>query len=459
MGYLSDRNFLNQYFEEEWDNGKDVESLLYFKQQYDNWAWTAIGRPQLNNFSTTTEWLPKGDLYGLAEPLLNGWLTWSSHSSAGYAQLRQGDPPDDPTEVFTPIPYVANVDGGVFMTRHELDAPFSLGPLHVVPYVMGEGAFWNSDFAGDDLSRVFGTAGIRSSLLFWRVFPYVRSRVFNLNGMAHKVTLEAEYAYTDSSRSLSEIPQYNEIDDNAQERFRTRFPILTFGGMVPPTFNPRFYAVRTGAGSTVTAPYHELIDDQQVFRLAMRQRLQTKVGPPERLRIKDWMTLDLEASVFPNPGRDNFGEDVGLLAGRYRWFVGDRTSLLADAYYDLFDDAQQLWNIGIVSQRSARGSIYLGIHQVKGATLDSQILSTSYTYQMSPKWVSTAGTAYDLGEGRNQGQSLTITRIGGDFLWHLGVNYDNSKNNAGIAFMIEPRFGRLNLSPTNLGSLMNPAGP
>jgi hypothetical protein len=204
----------------------------------------------------------------------------------------------------------------------------------------------------------------------------------------------------------------------------------------------------------VSDPYHELIDDQQVARLAWRHRLQTKVGPPGRLRIKDWMTLDLEGAYFPEADSDNFGEELGLLAARYQWFIGERTSFQSSAHYDLFDNAPQLWNIGVNSQRSERGSIYLGLRSVRaGGTLDSDIGVVGMTYQMSPKWVSTFGTAFDLKERRNVGQSLTVTRIGSDFLVHLGANYDESKGNAGFAIAVEPRLGAL-LSPTNLGSLL-----
>ncbi|MGH7129804.1 MAG: organic solvent tolerance protein OstA, partial [Planctomycetaceae bacterium] len=350
LGYVSDRNVLEQYFEDEFDEEKDIETLLYGTQSIDNVGWSLLGRVQLNEFENTTEWLPKGDLFILGEPLLGGWLTYSSHSSAGYGNLEPADPPDDPNDVFTPLPFVADVEGAVLMSRHELDAPFNLGPLHFVPYALGEAAFWEQDLNGDQLTRLMSSVGVRSSVLFWRTYPYVQSRLFNLNGLAHKIRLEADYGFTSVDEPLGRIAQYNEFDDNAQERFRQRFVTNTFTvwngrrfvSRLPPQFEPRNYAVRTGAGLPVSAPYHELVDDQQVLRLAIRQRLQTKTGPPERLRIRDWMTLDLEASFFPQQDRDNFGEDFGLLGGYYRWHISDRTSILASAEYDLFDDAQQL---------------------------------------------------------------------------------------------------------------------
>jgi len=456
FGLLSDRNFLEQYYERDFDRQKDVESLLYAKKQDDNKALTLLVRPQLNDFETTTEWLPRGDLYVLSEPLFDGHLTWSSHTSAGFAQLRVGDKPTDPTDIYTPLPYVANAGGAVLMSRHELNAPFGLGPVRIVPYVRGEAAFWEEGFQNETIDRFVGTGGVRGSLMFWRAFPNVYSELFNLNGLAHKHTLEADFSVTDASRGLGDIPQYNEFDENAQERFRNRFLINTFNGTLPAQFEPRFYAVRSGAGQDVTVPYHELVDDQQVVRLAWRHALQTKVGPPERLRIRDWMTLDLEASFFPKPDRDNFGEDFGLLGAFYRWNLSDQTTLLLSAQGDLFDDAAQMFNVGYILGRTTRGSLYIGLRQLKGANLDSQIVTLGASYAMSPKWITTLSTGFDIAESRNIGQSLTITRVGADFLVHVGANFDASKNNAGVTVSVEPRLGALKSRMTQLGSLLQP---
>ncbi len=169
------------------------------------------------------------------------------------------------------------------------------------------------------------------------------------------------------------------------------------------------------------------------------------------------MTLDLEASLFPNSKRDNFGETAGLLGSRYAWYLGERTTFLANAYYDVFNGGMELWNFGLLNQRSKRGSLYAGIRQVKGFGLDSRIFTASASYTMSEKWIGTIGTAYDLAEGRNRGQSFTLTRVGADFLFHIGGNMDVSKNNAGLAISIEPRLGAVNNRGTQqLGNLLGP---
>ncbi len=455
-GYLSDRNFLEQFYEKEFDTGKDIESVANLQQTGDSWQWGLLLQTQPYEFENNTEWLPRGDLTFLGEPLLGGWLNWSSHTMGGYAQLNQADPPNVAGDKFSPLPYYADLQGGVAMTRHELTAPLQFGWLNVVPYVWGEAAGWSDSVTGGSRDRLVGSAGLRSSIMFTKTMPWVQSSIFNLNGLAHKMVFDVDWSMTQSNRGLDSIKQWNEFDDNAQERFRQRLLQNTYPTFLtlPTQADPRNFAVRSGAGSGVTAPYHELVDDLHVVRLGWRHRLQTKVGPPERLRTKDWMTLDLEASLFPNATRDNFGETAGLLGARYAWHVGDRTSLLAGGARDLFNGGMELWNVGILSQRGTRGSVYVGARQVKGLGFESQILTTTASYSMSEKWISTFGTAFDLAEGRNRGQSMTLTRVGADFLIHFGGNFDASKGNAGFAISVEPRLGNWGNQSTQLGNLL-----
>lgn len=456
IGLLSDRNYRESFHEIQYDTDKDVETLLGARQDFEAWSGTLLGRTELNEFDASTDWLPKADLFGFSQSLFNGLAYWSSHSSVGYADLEPAAPPnsiiDDP---FTPLahPYFQDVGGLVAMTRHQIDAPFMLGPINMRPYVMGEAAYWDEGLTGQDIDRFVLNGGVEGHLSATRIMPFVKSELWNLNGLAHKSDLFLNYSFTDSSRDLNEIAQYNEFDDNATERFRNRYAQQIYPGLIPAEFDPRFYAVRHGAGLWTSAPYHELVDDQEVLRLRWRNRLQTKAGMPGSQRIRDWMIWETGASYFPNADRDNFGEDLGLLYGNYRWNVSDRTSFLAEATYDLFENAQNLWSVGVLSQRSLRGSLYAGFRQVKAANfLDSQTVVASYSYQMSPKWISTAAVAYDIQENQSRGSSVTFSRVGLDWVLHVGLGIDTSKDNVGVAFSLEPRFGPP--SPTNLSYLM-----
>lgn len=459
VGFLSDRNFLEQYDENEWDQGKDNETLLSLNYQNDNIAASLMTRFQLNEFEYDTQWLPKADLTILGEPLLWDRLVYSSRTSAGYGQLRPGDAPVDPNDLFVPLWYAPRAQGGVFSSRHELAAPFNLGPIKINPYVLGEAAYWQDDgFTNSSLQRYFASSGVKANLALTKIFPNVHSWIFNLNGLAHKQVIGLEYYYADSSQDLANVPQYNEFDENAQERFRTRLMFNSFGllnsTLLPGQFDPRIFAVRSGAARDVSSPYFELVDDQQVIRTTWSHRLQTKVGPPNRQRIKDWMKLDLGLSYFPDANNDNFGESFGLLTANYVWDVGSRTKILSNGQFDFFNNAPKLWDIGVLTQRSARGSLYLGYRQIQGGPIDSQLLTASTSYAMSPKWIASFGTAYDIAEGQDRGQSLTITGIRSDILISLGISLDSSKGNVGFGFMVEPFLGPRDASSNQLSPLL-----
>jgi hypothetical protein len=458
IGYLSDRNVNEQFWETLMDSGKDYENLLQLNHQVDNFTASILGRTHLFDFENTTDWLPRGDVTLLAQSIGNTPLLWSTHSSVGYARLHAAEAPPNPLQdVFTPLPYYTDRQGLVAMTRHEIDLPLSVGPANIVPYAIGEAAYWQQDLSGSDRGRLYGSAGVRGSLMVSKYMPNVYSNIFGLNGLAHKLIFDADYSFSESTESLAGVAQYNEFDDDAQERFRSRFQTLSFGGVLPNIYDPRNYALRSGAGRSVTSPWHELVDDQQVVRLGVRQKLQTRVGDPQSPRIYDWMTLDLEASLFPNADRDNFGETLGLLSANYAWNVGPQTSLLANTVFDLFDGGQRVWNVGLLSSRYNRGSVYVGVRGLDIGPIDSTLLIASATYQPSDKWIWTAGTAYDIEEGLDRGQSFTVTRVGEYLLFVVGAGYDRSRNAWSLNFSISPKFGNFRANSTQLSSLIGPS--
>ena len=43
--------------------------------------------------------------------------------------------------------------------------------MKVVPYVLGEAAYWGEDRYAQDVSRLYGRAGVRASVPWWRADP------------------------------------------------------------------------------------------------------------------------------------------------------------------------------------------------------------------------------------------------------------------------------------------------
>jgi len=460
VGWISDYNFLESFYEVEWDELKDQDTRLELKKIDENASWSISGATQLNPFFTTTEWYPRGDHFWLGKSLLNDMFTWYEHTNVGYAKYNIADAPTNPTQLanFTLLPWEVPATGERIASRQEIDLPLLLGPVKLAPYVLGEAAHWGEDLTGNDLQRLYGQAGIRASIPFWAANPAVESGLWNVHGLAHKVVFDTEFLVSDATQDVTDLPLYDAPDDNSILYFRRQIPTLTYGtGNTPAQFDERFYAIRDGAGGWVTSPSTEILDDLMAMRLNLRQRWQTKRGLPGQRRIVDWIVLDAGATWFPDDNRDNFGEPFGLLNYDFRWHVGDRVTILSDGAYDFFDQGQKMVSIGGFITRPPRGSLYIGYRQIDGP-FKSQVVNASYSYLMSPKWISTFGSSVDLASTGNIGQYMTITRVGESFLVSVGFNIDALKNNTGVNLAIEPRFltkGRLN----NIGGArIPPAG-
>lgn len=450
VGYISDHNFLEQYYEREWDQLKDQTTGIELKQFLDNTSWGIASDVRLNDFFTQTEWLPRLDVQTFGQSLFDGRLLWHQHSQVGYGKFKVASPPANAVEapLYNLLAWetdatgaAANREGLRAGTRQELDLPFNVGPVKIVPYVLGDATYWGEDLAGNDLTRVYGQAGLRTSLPLWAANPDIQSTLFNLNGLAHKVTLESEFLYADANKNINQLPLYDQLDDDSQEHFRRFFLAETFIGApsIPLKYDERFYALRTGMQSNVMAASNEIADDLMSFRMGLRQRLQTKRGLPGQERTIDWMVLDIQGTYFPKAARDNFNADVGLLNYDYRWHVGDRFTILSDGFADVFSGGLRTVSVGGILTRPEYGNIYVGYRSIDGP-VTSSVLSAALTYRMTEKWIATGGASFDFGPTGNIGQQVSFTRVGEAMLVRLGFNVDASRGNFGAVFAIEPRF-------------------
>jgi hypothetical protein len=447
VGWISDRTFVEQYYEQEWDERRDPRTGLRAKRLIDNRTLSIEGNTQVNDFFTETEFLPRVDHYWLGQSLFDDNLTWFEHSQAAYARINFADTPTNPVlaaQVADGLPWEGppgtNLEGERLATRQELDLPFMLGGVKVVPYALGELAQWGEALDGDRLQRAYVHTGVRTSVPFWAVFPNVQDPLFNLNGLSHKVVFEAEASYADANQNFADLPLYDSINDiNIIEMNRRTFTGLLPPEIKDPKFQAPFYAFRSGLQGWVTSPSTEIADDLMALRLGMRHRWQTKRGGPGRQHIVDWLTIDSNVTYFPDPERDNFGQEVGLFDYDVRWHLGDRFTILSDGFADFFGDGLKTASAGVLLNRPTKGNAYVGVRSI-GGPIESNALLASYSYRMSEKWISSAGAAYDFSDAGNIGQTFSVTRIGESLLVTSGITVDSSKDNVGFIFAVEPRF-------------------
>ncbi|MEZ6095653.1 MAG: hypothetical protein R3C03_15730 [Pirellulaceae bacterium] len=228
FGYLSDRNFLEQYYERRWDTEKDYTTGLWLERNIGTQSFNAIANYQLNEFFTQTSWLPRLDHFVIGQPLLGDRVVWHNHSHVGYGRFRPATAPLDPVDL-APFDWTAweasGATGVRAGTRQEFDLPFQVGPVKVVPYVLGDVTYWQEDLAQNDLLRGYGQVGLRTSLPIWKVDPTIQSTLLNVNGLAHKIAFESEVLFADASKDLANLPLYDQLDDDSQEAFRHRFVV------------------------------------------------------------------------------------------------------------------------------------------------------------------------------------------------------------------------------------------
>jgi len=454
FAFIRDRNFLEQYYLNDQLNELNYDTYLRVKQQQHNWAWTVYGQVSVREWLTETDWLPKVDGYLLGQTFsigrFNDLLVYNAHASAGYARLL---PTNDVP--FAYLPTDVRTETGRFDLWQDLSLPFYLGPVKVAPYLAGDLTYYTQDVNGDNLGRALGGAGVRASMPLSRLYPDVHSELFNLNQMYHKIVLGANYYIAQSSTNFNNLPQLNRLNDDASDQalrdIRPVQPVinpanaafLTTSGL----FNPQTYAIRRLVD---TSP--DTLDSINVLQLGIYQRLQTQRGFPGREHTVDWMTLNLQASVFPNPNRDNFGRTWGILEYDWIWNIGDRTALTSNGWFEPIDGGPRVFEFGTILTRPDATTFYLGYRQID--PLNSKAVIGSVIYPFSAKYALSANTVWDFGNDiRTYG--FFLSRMGTDVMVNVGINYNSTLNTFGVAFEMIPNLARR----TGRSAALHPAQP
>ena len=152
ISYISDPNFLEEYRESEFDEGKEQETLLYLKKQVDNTAMTLLIQPRTVDFVTQTDHLPEISYRVIGEALGNR-ATWYSENRAGVVRFRpaERDVFDIPRDgVREGSGSSARVD-----SRQEITWQADWGPIRLVPFVSARASAWDDTRTTGGFTRAF----------------------------------------------------------------------------------------------------------------------------------------------------------------------------------------------------------------------------------------------------------------------------------------------------------------
>ena len=455
-----DRNFLEQYFKRLFDTGLDQENLLYAIRQKQNQTITLQAEANLQSFNTESQWLPKLDYYRLGDSFLGNRLTHYQHTGVDYANVHTASEVNNRTLfAYLPTDPISNTNrnfsSGRIFTSHELDLPINLQYIRITPYLQGQAIGWNNQINDHAVGRLWGAAGARADVTFWKVYPEAESELLNIHGLNHKIDLVADFRDAYSNVNLNSIGVQDDLDDNSQEYTRRYFALVNYGGgILPPQYDPRFLLLRRGV-----SPIAGTTDVQatiETLKLGIHQRLQTKRGQEGKRHINDYMVFDLDTTYFPNAARDNFNKPFGQNFYNYEWYLGDRTSFVSYGWFEFFKVAGTPTTVmnnnlrndpfglhiitsGVSITRIPKGNIFLGYTIVNTGPISTSALVNSYSYWLSPKWFGTAGSSYDFGNDQLLAASTSLTRIGADYLTSVGLTVLPLTHTYQFVFEISPR--------------------
>jgi len=329
--------------------------------------------------------------------------------------------------------------------------------------------YYSSDLAGQPVGRAWEAAGLRASVPFTHLYRNVTSELLNVNGLNHKINFNVNWTDAFTNFSYTNLPQLDRLNtDAANQALRDiRNYEFLFNLNAPAPFSPYFPYVNHGLGLT-TSTYYNTPQTMAIRRLLfyrdidtlnainevqfqINQRLQTRRGFPGNQHIVDWMWLDLFATYFPQPDRDNYGHYWAFVQYNYLWNVGDRTALTSTGWTDPFPGGVRVWTVGGYFNRTDRTNFFLGFRWIDPLMVRAATLAMTYIF--SPKYAATVSTTYDFGTGEAFANSLMFTRMGSDLQVSLGVSYNALQSNFNVMFNIVP-----NLLPANKMGPMGSGG-
>ncbi len=439
VGYLSDRQFLEWLYRDEFYTDKPQETLIYLKRLRDNWAFSILGKVRINDFETMTEELPSVEYHLKGQSFWDDRLTFYSDNQIGRFRERfDKDGIGGNTEYYT-----------FGYTRNEVDMPLLWETIKFVPYVAGsysleDGQGYMVDLDGTTKmpgeNRIFlGEVGLRASTMFWKDDPYVRSDLWDLNGIRHIVT------------PYFETVSYHTSDDE--------------------------------------------VDMRDTVHVGVSQRWQTHRGRADNQRTVDWIRLDTEAtwvrddapsSISPVSGVMNdpiYGNtqfygpasfvyndpSIPLLLRRssnyyglvrdtvnseFVWRVSDTFSLLSDINYDMNSGHVQQFDIGVSRYVYPDISYYVGTRYLRPLVVrvdenndgvidideeGSNSFVAAITYRLSPRYVATFSQEYNFDYGRAVRSDLTVVRQYHRMFYGLSFSFDQSLKRNSVLFSIWPQ--------------------
>jgi len=309
--------------------------------------------------------------------------------------------------------------------------PMTVGKAKIVPFMAGtvayeDGLGFYRELDGGMAERQenvwFGETGIRASTQpYWKVYPNVKSELWDLNQMRHLIT-----------------------------------PYLT---------------------AVAYTQNESVIEQRDTLNVGISQRLQTKRGLDEKQRSIDWMRLDMDVTWVNNSGDDSAGADRFIwnkpfippintvsrviplqdrrsthifgprrnyFGADYSWLLSDTTAVLSDMNYDMQSGVVQQFNVGFSHLRWPNLQYYIGSRYLRRldngyGEYGSNAFTFAVTYVLDPRYTVVYSQQIDFDFGEIVRSDITLIRQYHRLYWGLTFSADESLDRQSIIFSLWPQ--------------------
>ncbi len=439
--YQSDPLIIHDFFEREYRQNVQPSSYAEATQTWPNFTLDAMAQVRLINFYETVERLPDIKLTGERQQVFATPIFYESESDLGFFRRRfVGSPTGaitnlinsggifDPV-VVTPGQYNRPYEATRGDTFHQFTLPKTFfNWLNVTPRVGGRVTYYSSVSGvgitnmNEQTRGVFNT-GAEVSFKASRFWPEAESKFWEVDGLRHIIEPDFNYVFVPSpTRSPAQLPQF----DYESPSFR-----------LSPIDFPDYNSI-------------DSIDSQNVIRLALRNKLQTKrEGTIQDLvnwaLYTDWrldprtnqnFITSTATNSWVGKRQSRFGDLFSDLDIRPRSWLTVNSQLrysveldrIVDSYQSIVIQPNDVWSMAL-SYRYLMNNDPEFFTTLMQTNTGNKLLSASLYYRLNENWGAHVAERFEANTGKLEEQIYTVYRDMRS--WTSALNFRVRQNSVG----------------------------
>lgn len=440
--WYTDRGYFAEYEREKAETAKQQETYVEARKTWGNEGVSLLGSYRLQDeaaylnrkstdlvttdFATQTDYLPSVTYHMIGQPIVPADrtggafpLVLSMEASAANVERRYDERLAGRIKADTGWTGEQVQRGDV---EARVNAPFSLCDLHVNP-VFGGSLYGVSDANGfppngdgGSEGRAAGFYGVRADTQAWKQFPDAKSRFFDLDGLRHIVSLDAQYF----------------------DRFRVSDPSEDFqsNDMVDVLAETRIGSVRV-RNRLQTKRDGESVDWIDVESRFLYFFDHNAPQYPGLFGVREDFPHPLQDLDFPGENKYTRVERDGSAFWQHRGQMQTLSNLwlVGEADYDMQANAMETSAVGMRWFADQRLSFYVGRRTIHS---DSTIWTERLDYRLSNRWGVEVEYQSDSKSGRGLSTALSLYRRAHDYTLAIELNADKQGGDTSIGFAIYP---------------------